>query len=122
MGRLETVPISVTMTTGEVAHTGLVYSMTVSSSVCEPGAKHYESLLATGQETHLYVNADEMHSSQYINIVTHSKMLTATFIGVPVSRQVNKDILMRHLFTACHTVKEGEIIQSPSGGHIITCT
>lgn len=52
MGRLETVPISVTMTTGEVVHTGLVYSMNISSHVCEPATKHYESLLATGQETH----------------------------------------------------------------------
>lgn len=100
---------------GEVAHTGLVYSAATSSSVCEPATKYYEWLPATGQETHLYVNADATHSSQYINIVTHSKMLSTTFISVPVSRQVNKDISIRHLLG-------GKIVQSASGGHINTYT
>lgn len=100
---------------GEVAHTGLVYSAATSSPVCEPATKYYEWLPATGQETHLYVNADATHSSQYINIVTHSKMLSTTFICVPVSRQVNKDISIRHLLG-------GKIVQSASGGHITTYT
>lgn len=99
---------------GQRTHTGLVYCAATSSSVRESATKYYERLPATGHETHLYVNADAVRSSHYINIVTHSKTLRTPFISVPVSRQVNKDVLIRYL--------RGGVFQSASGGHITTST
>lgn len=59
------------------------------------------SLLGTGQETYLYVNRNAVLPGQYINIDTHGEMLSTTLISVPVSKQVNKDVSIRHPFPAC---------------------
>lgn len=46
-----------------------------------------------------------MHHGQYINIDTHGKMLSTTLISVPVSKQVNKDISIKHPFPARGTAR-----------------
>lgn len=58
MGRWETVPTSVTMTTRRQRTQGLFTVLVISSSVCESATKYYERLQTTGPETHLYVNID----------------------------------------------------------------
>ncbi len=39
----------------------------------------------------MFVNADAVHNTQYINTVTYSRLLSTTFISVPVSRQRHID-------------------------------
>lgn len=90
---------------------GLFTPWTLPSSACDSATKCYEWLPATGHETHLYVNMNAARTSQYTNNA-HGKVLNTAFISVPVSGQVNKEILITHLFPA-RCISRGESFRQP---------